>query len=81
LGIPATLAGIARLRTDGNLGAIRYVAEDGGDEFGVRDFGNSGFTTFSGFGQWCSRRFRGGRRYRRYNLAGRIGGCGYNKGR
>ena len=59
LGMPATLVGVASLRTDGNLGTIRYVAEDGGDEFGVGDLRNSGFTTFSTFGRWCSRRFRG----------------------
>ena len=61
LGMPATLIRVARLGTDGNLGTIRYVAEDGGDKFGVGDRRNSGFTTFSTFGRWYGRRFRGGK--------------------
>ena len=66
--MPATLTGVARLGTDGNLGTNRYVAEDGGDEFGVGDQRNSSFTTFSAFGRRHGRIFRGGSRCLRYNI-------------
>ena len=59
LGIPAILARVARLGTDGNLGTIRYVAEDGGDEFGVGDLGDTTFTTFSTFGRWGRQKIPG----------------------
>ena len=51
----------------------QHNSQDGGDECGIGDFGNSGFTTFSTFGRRHSRRIRGDNRRFRYRRSGRIG--------